>query len=158
MLIALSTLPVFGTAWKERKNAFAFFRILKKKVCGTEGIAVSLVQSADRLNLKCTNLYAGKWLFKKFEVQSSILFKLFDHNFGEDRIVQWKGKSKDAKKTRSKKSKHIKKLIVSYLRSIELWFDSVWCIMDLVECLILFLFMKLSIFFAIFSVKTLRKC
>ena len=60
--------------------------------------------------LKCTNVYAGKWLFKKFEVQSSILFKLFDHNFGEERMVQWKGKSKDAK-MRSKKSKDIKKLI-----------------------------------------------
>ena len=70
--------------------------------------------------LKCTNLYAGKWLFKKFEVQSCILFKLFDPNFGEDQMVQWRGRSKDAKAMRSKKSKDIKKLIVAYLRSIEL--------------------------------------
>ena len=61
-----------------------------------------------------------KWSFKKFEIQSSILFKLFDPILGEAQMIQWKGKSKSASQMRSKKSKAIKKMIVSYLRSIEI--------------------------------------
>ena len=35
-------------------------------------------------------------------------------------MIHWRGKSKDAKKMRAQKSKAIKKLIVAYLRSIEI--------------------------------------
>ena len=35
-------------------------------------------------------------------------------------MIQWKGKAKSASQMRSKKSKAIKKMIVSYLRSIEI--------------------------------------
>ena len=80
--------------------------------------------------LNCTNKSAGKWSFKKFEIQSSILFKLFDPIFGESQMIHWRGKSKDAKKMRAQKSKAIKKLIVAYLRSIEIWWISILCIIE----------------------------
>ena len=44
----------------------------------------------------------------------------FDTIFGESQMIHWRGKSKDAKKMRAQKSKAIKKLIVAYLRSIEI--------------------------------------
>ena len=69
--------------------------------------------------LDCTNKSAGKWAFKKFEIQSSILFKLFDTILGESQMIHWKSES-NAKEMRSQKSKAIKKLIVAYLRSIEI--------------------------------------
>ena len=63
--------------------------------------------------MDCTNKSAGKWAFKKF-----------DTIFGESQMIHWKGKSKDAKKMRSQKSKAIKKLIiVAYLRSIVAYYS-----------------------------------
>ena len=113
--------PSIWDSVKGTKNCFCFLQDPEKEGVWYRRYSCFSCSECRQIEfLKCTNLYAGKWLFKKFEIQSSILFKLFDHNFGEERMVQWKGKSKDAKKMRSKKSKHIKKLIVSYLRSIEL--------------------------------------
>ena len=87
---------------------------------GIGDIAVFLVRNTRRLNSWTANKSAGNWAFKKFEIQSSILFKLFDPIFGESQMIHWRGKSKDAKKMRAQKSKAIKKLIVAYLRSIEI--------------------------------------
>ena len=66
--------------------------------------------------MDCTNKSAGKWAFKKFEIQSSILFKLFDPIFGESQMIHWRGKSKDVKEMRFQKSKATKKLTVAYVR------------------------------------------
>ena len=100
MLIALSTLSGFCFLLDPEKEGVWYRRYS----------CFSCSECRQIEFLKCTNVYAGKWLFKKFEVQSSILVKLFDHNVGEERMVQWKGKSKDAKMS-YKKSKDIKKLI-----------------------------------------------
>ena len=70
--------------------------------------------------LNCTNEYNGEWKFKKFEIQAAILYKLLDPAFGAAQMIQWNGKSKDAKATRKQKSQLIKRHIpvVSYLRCI----------------------------------------
>ena len=68
--------------------------------------------------LNCTNEGAGVWNFKPFEIQSGILYKLFDPVFGVAQMTQWFGKSKEAKAKRKKKSLEVKRLIVSYLRCI----------------------------------------
>ena len=68
--------------------------------------------------LNCTNKYNGAWNFKRFEIQATILYKLLDPLFGVVKMVQWNGKSKDAKATRKQNSQIIKRLIVSYLRCI----------------------------------------
>ena len=114
----------FEIASKGQKNVFAFLSIQKSRVCGISDIPVAafLVRDARSLNswIAQTLKSAGKWAFKKFEIQSSILFKLFDPILGESQMIHWKGKSKDAKKIRSQKSKTIKTLMVAYLRSIEI--------------------------------------
>ena len=154
MLIALSTLSVFGTAWKERKNAFVFFWILNKMVYGTEDIAVSLVQSAGRLN---------SWSARTFTLANGFLKSLrFGLVFSSSSLTIMLVKSewcngRESQKTQRWGPRNRKTLkswfTVAYLRSINLWFDSVWCIIDLVECLILFLFIKLSTFLPILAWK-----
>ena len=54
----------------------------------------------------------------KFNREYCTVYKLFDSVFGEAQMVQWNGKSKETKALRKKKSLHIKRLIVSYLRCI----------------------------------------
>ena len=68
--------------------------------------------------MNCTNQGAGEWNFKPFEIQSGILYKLFNPVFGVAQMTQWFGKSKEAKAQRKKKSLKVKRLIVSYLRCI----------------------------------------
>ena len=65
-----------------------------------------------------TNQGAGEWNFKPFEIQTAILYKLFDAVFGVAQMTQWSGKSKAAKAQRKKKSLEVKRLIISYLRCI----------------------------------------
>ena len=87
---------------------------------GIGDIAVFLVRNTTRLDSWTANKSAGNWAFKKFEIQSSILFKLFDPIFGKSQMIQWRDKSKDTKEMRSQKSKTIKKLIVAYFESFEI--------------------------------------
>ena len=68
--------------------------------------------------MNCTNQGAGEWNFKPFEIQSGILYKLFDLVFGVAQMTQCSGKSKEAKAQRKKKSLEVKRLIISYLRCI----------------------------------------
>ena len=69
--------------------------------------------------LDCTNKSAGKWAFKKFEIQSSILFKLFDTIFGESQMTHWKCKSKYAKEMRFRKRKAIRSLLLLILEVLK---------------------------------------
>ena len=95
------------------KNAFDISLIRKRRVFGIGDIAVFLVRNTRRLNSWTANKSAGNWAFKKFEIQSSILFKLFDPIFGKSQMIQWRD-------MHSQKSKTIKNLIVAYFKSIEI--------------------------------------
>ena len=68
---------------KGTKNAFDISLIRKRRVFGIGDIAVFHVRNTRRLNSWTANKSAGNWAFKKFEIQSSILFKLFDPIFGK---------------------------------------------------------------------------
>ena len=73
---------------KGTKNAFDISLIRKRRVFGIGDIAVFLVRNTRRLNSWTANKSAGNWAFKKFEIQSSILFKLFDPILGESQMIQ----------------------------------------------------------------------
>ena len=105
---------------KGSKNAFDISLIRKRRVFGIGDIAVFLVRNTRRLNSWTANKSAGNWAFKKFEIQSSILFKLFDPIFGKSQMIQWRDNSKDTKEMHSQKSKTFKNLIVAYFKSIEI--------------------------------------
>ena len=68
---------------KGTKNAFDISLIRKRRVFGIGDIAAFLVWNTRRLNSWTANKSAGNWAFKKFEIQSSILFKLFWPYFWE---------------------------------------------------------------------------
>ena len=121
LLTVLSTPLAFGIASKEPKNYFASSSIQKRRVCGIDDIAVFLVRNARSLNswIVQTLKSAGMWAFKKFEIQSPILFKLFDTIFGESQMTHWKCKSKYAKEMRFRKRKAIRSLLLLILEVLK---------------------------------------
>ena len=124
LLTVLSTPLAFEIASKgQKKNVFAFLSIQKSRVCGISDIPVAafLVRDARSLNswIAQTLKSAGKWAFKKFEIQSSILFKLFDTILGESQMTHWKCKSKYAKEMGFRKRKAIRSLLLLILEVLK---------------------------------------
>ena len=126
LLIASSTLWGPGTLWRERKDVFVICLIPNEGVWYRRYTCVSCHRCLE-LDFKLRWWRGWVWNFKPFEIQSGILYKLFDPVFGVAQMTQWFGKSKEAKAKRKKKSLEVKRLIVSYLRCIILEWILFFC-------------------------------
>ena len=69
--------------------------------------------------LDCTNKSAGKWAFKKFKIQSSILFKLFDPILGSLKWFIGKASQKMRKRCVLRKAKLLRSLLLLILEVLK---------------------------------------